>query len=102
VADAALALELGDEEADPEARLLALLDELRDVHALQRLAPEQLLAVGGAAAREQEAEHLAQVEHGRVEVARRAGAHRERRRLELAAVVGPHGRGGQVLLQLRR
>ncbi len=99
VADAALALELRDHEAQAEAGLLVLLRELDLVHLFERFALEKLLALGGLAACEQELEEFGLVVDGRIQAAGRRHAKVPDRRRELAAVVGPHERFGEAFAQ---
>src|SRR5205085_794105 len=74
MADDAFAVDLADEEAEPEAGLLVLLGELDLVHRFERFLLENLLAVGPLAAGEEELEELRHVVDTGVEVAGRVHA----------------------------
>src|SRR5437870_1838533 len=74
VADAALALELGDHEAQPEAALVVLLGKLNLIHLVERLALEELLAVSSFAAGEEELEQLGLIVGGGIKAAGRRHA----------------------------
>ena len=102
VADLAMAVELGEDEPEPEAprRLLPLPGELRRPHRLQGLGLHDRPA-GSPPLVEQGGEELPEVEHGAIQVAGRGVAERERRRVEGPAVVGPHLARRQVLLASR-